>query len=277
MKNTCLTLLLFVCIHAFGQEQTTKIKLKTKDKDGFTAILEYYALKADTSIRHGEYKRYNIIKNLEETGYYDHGVKSGVWKTYSGGKMVNSVGNYVNGKKDGLWNYYKNIPGGWKPRSLKFGNYSNDSLIGVWTYYYETSEIEQKYDHTLDSLIYRAKDKDKRKLLVKEGNQEVSRELDIFPSPVGGEATEHDNFYKMDHSKLLRLAKDETDLSYVLTFWIKPNGETYGYIMVKGVNTEHDNYIIEHYKTNYKWIPGVINDKNIECQYVVKVIDVSER
>lgn len=277
MKNTCLTLLLFLCIHAFGQEQTTKIKLKAKDEDGFTFIVEYYALKADTSVKHGEYKRYNIIKSLEETGYYDHGVKSGVWKTYSGGKMVNSVGNYINGKKNGLWNYYKNIPGSWKPRPLKLGNFSNDSIVGVWTYYYETGEIEQKYDHTLDSLIYRAKDKEKRKVLVKEGNQEVYKEADIFPSPVGGESAEDENFYKLDHNKLLRLAKDEADLSYVLTFWIKPNGETYGYKMVKGVNAAYDNCIIEHYKTNYKWIPGVINDKNIECQYVVNVIDVSER
>nr|WP_288837423.1 hypothetical protein [uncultured Flavobacterium sp.] len=191
--------------------------------------------------------------------------------------MVNSIGNYVNGKRHGLWNYYKNIPGGWKPRALKSGNYSNDSIVGVWTYYYETGEVEQKYDHTNDSLIYRAKDKDKRKLLIKEGNREVFRELDMFPSPVGGEAAVDENWEKIDHNKLLRLTKDEEDLSYTLTFWIKPNGETYGYEMVKGVNEAHDNYMIEHYKTHYKWLPGVINDKHVECKYVVELIDVSPR
>lgn len=268
----------FTCLQVFGQEpKMIKIKQKKEDKDGLHYYIEYYALKTDTSVWHGEYKRYDIIKNLEETGYYSHGIKNGVWKTYSGGKMVNSVGNYVNGTKNGLWNYYKNIPGGWKPRALKSGNYSNDSLVGVWTYYYETGAIEQKYDHTNDSLIYRAKDQEKRKLLVKEGTHEVYRELDIFPSPVGGEATEYENWEKIDHSALLRLTKDEKDFSYTLTFWIKPNGETYGYQMVKGVNAAHDNYMIEHYKTNYKWLPGVINDRNVECQYVVEVIDVSER
>ena len=46
--------------------------------------------------------------------------------------------------------------------------------------------------------------------------------------------------------------------------------------MVKGVNSVYDNYIIEFYKNNCKWIPGVINGKNVECQYVVKVIDLTE-
>lgn len=90
--------------------ETIRIKQKKKSEGGYKFKVEYYALKSDTSIKHGQYKRYNIIKNLEETGYYKYGIKDSTWKTYSGGKMVNCVGNYKNGKKEGIWKFFTNIP-----------------------------------------------------------------------------------------------------------------------------------------------------------------------
>ncbi len=277
MKTTGLIFILFTYFQVFGQEpQTIHLKLKKDDGHGYKYKVDYYALKADTSIKHGVYKRYDILNDLEETGYYNHGIKDSTWKTYLAGKMVNSVGNYKEGKKQGLWNYYTNIPyTNWKPTPYKTGNYLNDSLIGVWTYYLETGEIEQKYDHTLDSLIYRAQDKQKRTLLVKQGSNQVVKLLDLFPVLVGGNVEETENWYKIDQNKLQPLA-DGKNQTYTLTFWIKSNGEAYGYEMVKGVNSDYDNYVIEFYKNNCKWIPGVINGKNVECQYVVKVIDLTE-
>ena len=73
----------------------------------------------------------------------------------------------------------------------------------------------------------------------------------------------------MDHSKLSTLSNNSQDISYALSFWIKPDGTTYDYKMVKSVNAEYDNYIIEYYKANYKWIPGVLNGNNVECKVVV--------
>lgn len=163
----------------------------------------------------------------------------------------------------------------WKPTPYKNGNYSNDTLVGVWTYYFRTGEIEQKYDHTLDSLIYRAEDKEKRTLLVKQGDNEVVKILDLFPVLIGGEVEKTENWHKIDQNKLIQLANGKNQ-TYTMTFWIKSNGETYGYEMAKGVNSAYDNYLIEFYKNNCRWIPGVINGKNVECKYVVKQIDFTE-
>lgn len=270
MKNYCLTFILFICIQAVSQApETIQIKLKKESEGGYKYKVEYFALKSDTSIKHGEYKRYDILKDLEESGYYNHGIKDSIWKTYSAGKMVNSVGKYKNGKKEGAWNYYTNIPGGWKPTPSKSGNYLNDTIVDTWTYYYRDGEIEQRYDHTRDSLVYHSKDADKKNFLIKESGGEIVRELDRSPLLVGGNIVMKENWKKMDHNKLHSFSGDQKDISYTISFWIKSNGETFGYEIIKGVNANFDNYIIEYYKTNYKWIPGLLNGQNIECKIII--------
>ena len=270
MKVYGLTLIILTCFSAFSQEpETIQIKLKKESEGGYKYKIEYFALKSDTSIKHGEYKRYNILKDLEESGYYNHGIKESIWKTYSAGKMVNSVGIYKNGKKEGLWNYYTNIHRSWKPTQSKTGYYLNDSIDGVWTYYYRSGDIEQKYDHTNDSLVYHSPNYDKKKYLIRENNEEKIKELDTSPMLIGGDISRSENWQKMDHQKLSSLSNDSKDVSYSFSFWIKPNGETHDYKMINSVNTEFDSYIIEFYKENYHWVAGTISDKNVECKVII--------
>jgi len=275
MKYLFTLLILAASILAFGQDVTLKRVKKKSVVDGITIKEKYYVLKSDNSIKHGEYKRYNIINTLEESGFYNMGVKDSTWKTYIVGKYVGSIGSYKNGKKNGEWKYFTNV-GTIDPdydrksptRLVKSGYYVNDSMVGVWSYYMK-GVLEQQYDHTNDSLIFPLKFNDNYVYTIKSDSGIIEHRLERPPMLVGGERTRIENRKNMDDGKLYQLSNGQTNISYVISFWIKPNGETYGYEMVKGVNKEYDRYIIEYYKDNYKWIPGKLNGSNVECKVTV--------
>lgn len=270
MKITILTIISLLNFYILAQNpEIIEFKLKKESEGGYKYKIEFSALKSDTSIKHGEYKRYNILKDLEETGFYKYGQKDSIWKTYSAGKMVNSVGIYKNNKKEGLWNYYINIPKSWDPTPLKSGNYKNDSIDGIWTYYYRNGEIEQKFDHTTNSIIYYSKNYENKKWIIKENNEVQNKIIEVLPMLIGGNVTSSENWQKMDFGLMSKLSNNDQDVSYGLSFWIKPNGETYAYEMIKSINENFDKYIIEFYKANYKWIPGKINGQNIECKMII--------
>jgi len=253
----------------FGQEpETIRIKEKRTNERGSKYKVEFYALKEDPSIMHGEYKKYDSLKDLEETGFYNNGLKHGTWKTYLAGKMVDSVGEYKEGKKEGLWNYYTNIPRSWKPIPKKSGNYQNDIAVGVWTYY-KNGEIEQKYDHSNNELVHASEESRSAKFLTKIGGVEKLTTLDRSPMLKGGNVVRVELRNGMNQAKLYHLSNGNSDVAYSISFWIKANGETYNYEVVNTVNAEYDNYIIEYYEANYEWIPGQLDGENVECQVIV--------
>ena len=141
-------------------------------------------------------------------------------------------------------------------------------MVGVWNYY-KKGKLEQQYDHSKDSLIFPSKIIDNYVYTVKTDTGIVRQKLERPPMLVGGDRTRIENRKNMDDGKLHQLSNGQENVTYVLSFWIKPNGETYGYEMVKGVNKEYDTYIIEYYNANYKWIPGKLNGSNIECKITV--------
>ena len=276
MKIYYSLLFLLIGFQIYGQQpETILIKKKLKDTDGYEYKVKYYTLKFDTSIKHGYYERYNIIKSLVETGFYKYGVKDSTWKTYIIGKYVGSIGNYKNGKKNGEWKYYTNV-GTRNPNYdrkspvvlIKSGFYSEDNPIAIWNYY-KNGKLEQQYDYSNDSIIFPLRIDDNYAYTIKSDTGIIKSKLDRAPMLVGGNTIRIENWKNMDNSKLYRLSNEQEDVSYSLSFWIKPNGETYGYKMVKSVNDKYDNYIIEYYKENYKWIPGQLNGENIECKITV--------
>lgn len=275
MKYLITFLLLVASIFAFGQDIKLKKVKKKSVVDGIKIKEIYYVLKANNSIMHGEYERYNIINSIEESGFYNMGVKDSIWKTYIIGKYVGSIGNYKNGKKNGEWKYYTNV-GTLDPdydrksptRLVKLGYYVNDTMVGIWSYY-KKGKLEQKYDYDNDSLIFSSNINDNHAYTIKTDTGIVRQKLERPPMLVGGDRTRIENRKNMDDGKLHQLSDGQENVTYVLSFWIKPNGETYGYEMVKGVNKEYDTYIIEYYKANYKWIPGKLNETNVECKLTV--------
>lgn len=268
MKYLLIILTLFISIQANSQEQKTK-RIKEKISiDGLSFKLKYYVLETNFSIKHGEYKKYDVINNLAESGYYKMGIKDSIWRTFICGKLVGSEGYYVNGTKEGLWNYYTNIPGGWKPTLIKSGNYTNDSMVGIWSYY-NNGELEQVFNYSKDSLIYGSKSSEEKNYLIKTDSGLFKVKLDKPPMLIGGNNTRIENFKNMNIYQLDSLSEGNANISYTLSFWVKTSGETYNYEMINSINEEFSKYIIEYYKNNYKWIPGVLKGQNIECKVMI--------
>jgi hypothetical protein len=255
------------CLLSFSQDVVfIKRKLDyTKDKEKF------YAFKNDTAIKHGEYKRWNILNDLVETGYYKMGIKDSVWKTYLGGKMVSSVGIYIDGKKNGLWMYYDNIPrSNWKPQDLKSGHYLNDIPIGIWSFY-KDGILEQKYDHTNDSLIY-YKNQEKEELVywVEINGIKDSVMIERPPMLIGKSSAEIDNKkHYFDYEKFMDIYENgNTEIEFC--FWIETDGSTSDYKIIKSINSGFDQYMIDLYKEKYKWIPAQYKGTLVKCKKTIK-------
>jgi antitoxin component YwqK of YwqJK toxin-antitoxin module len=271
-----LLLTLLMSLQLFSQQpETVFIKKKLEDAHGYKYKVKYYALKSDTSIKYGYYERYSTIKSLVEAGFYKNNVKDSTWRTYIIGKHVGGIGNYENGKKNGEWKYYTNV-GTRDPNYdrnsptilVKEGSYVDNNLFGVWKFY-KNGKLEQQYDYAKDSLISSSKINDNYVYTIKTKTGTIEHKLERPPMLVGGNRTRIENRKQMHNGRLYQLSNGQDNVTYALSFWIRPNGETYGYEMVKGVNEGYDNFVITYYKENYKWIPGLLNGENIECKITV--------
>ena len=68
MKITILTIISLLNFYILAQNpEIIEFKLKKESEGGYKYKIEFSALKSDTSIKHGEYKRYNILKQV----YYE--------------------------------------------------------------------------------------------------------------------------------------------------------------------------------------------------------------
>lgn len=119
-------LLIAILLPLVATSQETKYIENKNAMDGY--IERFYALKADTNVKHGKYKMLNFF-GMEpiKTGYYKKGKMDSTWKEYTifGDIHLQAEGNYKNDKKTGLW-----------------------------TFYSKRSEVEQKYDFTKKKLVY---------------------------------------------------------------------------------------------------------------------------
>lgn len=127
-----LAILLLLCVSQLAFSQKTKLIKHTIDR---TEKEQYYVLKSNTAIRHGEYTRYEF-KNLAEKGFYDNGKKTGTWETY-GWKRLETTTEYLDGKKEGEYRSYH-----WGIKMLKEqGFYKNDQKDSTWTTYDQEGQI----------------------------------------------------------------------------------------------------------------------------------------
>ncbi|MCX6287598.1 MAG: hypothetical protein NTY96_10835, partial [Bacteroidetes bacterium] len=79
----------------------------------------YYVLKSDNKVRHGPYCKLGCNDSAEVEGFYKYGLKDSIWTGWP------ASGVYVHGRKTGVWEYY---------------NFSG--------------QLEQKYDHSTNELLY---------------------------------------------------------------------------------------------------------------------------
>ncbi|AIZ64860.1 hypothetical protein PK28_16415 [Hymenobacter sp. DG25B] len=88
---------------------------------------EYFVLKDDNTIRHGEYQ-----------------------EIYLRTEMPSLAGYYNQGRKDSIWHQYYNGP---DQKVEAKGRYHNDKPVGVWEFYTYQGKLEQQYDYTRHQLV----------------------------------------------------------------------------------------------------------------------------
>ena len=130
-------------------------------------------------------------------------------------------------------------------------------------------QIEQKYDHTADSLIFAKIDKQSLKYEVKSETGTSVVNVERPPVLIGGNCKRIENWKNMDQSKLYKLSDGQLNVNYAVSFWVNKDGSLSDFRMVKSVNEAYDTYILEYYKDSYDWVPGLYNGEAISCKVIM--------
>jgi len=122
MKKLLFITLALLPLLSIAQGKGSKKILNT---DSLDYNEEFYVMKKNPSVKHGEYYKQTKKNGIPfEKGFYKDGKRDGKWKIkIQGNSRVYSTGKYVAGKK-----------------------------VGQWTYYYD-SKVDQIYDHTANKVI----------------------------------------------------------------------------------------------------------------------------
>ena len=122
MKRLIILTLVLAPLFTLAQGKGSK-KIVNKDSIGYNE--EYYVMKKNPTVKHGEYYKQTKTNGIAfEKGFYKNGQRDGKWTIkLQGESQVVSKGSYSNGKK-----------------------------VGQWVYgYFE--KVDQIYDHTTNKVI----------------------------------------------------------------------------------------------------------------------------
>ncbi len=224
----------------FGQE-TKKVteELNTQIKE------EYYVLKSDKSIRHGNYQKLHNKNVLLINGFYKNGLKDSTWTEYR-----------------------------WDGKSKKsIGTFSEDKKIGIWEYYNFKGDLEQKYDHTKKELVYYKLDdlvKNSEYKVIK-GIDTIKTKLDRPPLYIGGTVLMFELASKS--FKYPKIALENGISGKVLIkFTIDINGKTSNHRIYKGIGfgcNEEALRIVKEIPEN--WIPGQMGGNLVDVEYIIPI------
>lgn len=130
MKKLLIIALAILPLLSISQGKGSK-KIFSTDSLGYDE--EFYVMKKNAGVKHGEYKKQTKKNGIAfEKGFYKDGKRDGEWtiKVQSNSRVY-STGKYVAGKK-----------------------------VGQWTYYFD-SKVDQIYDHTTNKVILSKREKGK--------------------------------------------------------------------------------------------------------------------
>ncbi|WP_339740459.1 hypothetical protein [uncultured Sunxiuqinia sp.] len=181
MKQITIILsLLSIVITTNSYCQETKVKRVQKGD----YIEEYYVLKENKSIKHGEYvkfQKYILDRRIPIAfGFFENDRKVGEWYFFHNGGALESFGNYFADEKRGVWKeYYKPL---YKDISLSslvngqsdltidekgsvivskkdsliaaMGIYNSGDKMGTWNYYDGRGTLIHVFDHSSDKMIF---------------------------------------------------------------------------------------------------------------------------
>lgn len=167
-----------ISLNSFSQETKKKRAIKGN------LIEEYYVLKDNKNIKHGQYvkiHKYILDQRIPiEFGIFENDKRVGEWYFFYSQGSLESFGKYHAGEKQGVWKeYYKPVYLNESLTSLLYGQSDvlvddkgslsvekNDSLIsamgiydsgekiGTWNYYDSNGTLIHIFNHSTDKLIF---------------------------------------------------------------------------------------------------------------------------
>ena len=237
-----LTIFFFIACFICNGQETTKI---TRNIKGAAYLVEdYYVLKSDKTLRHGEYNKLRITNgSLIENGFYKMGLRDSLWRRFNCvGSTLNSTGSYRDGEK-----------------------------IGIWKYYGSNGVIEQVYNHSTNELISNTivEPVDSNKLYrVFSGNDTLFTKLEKAPMCIGGLNNQiNSNInYPSDAREKGKTGK------VIISFIIDKSGKTRDHRVLKGIGYGCDEEALR-IATDYLsyWSPGILNAKPIDIEYILPI------
>jgi protein TonB len=178
MRPVFLVLLCALALNGKAQELKKAINLEYKKH----LKEEYYVLKANEKVKHGEYKRINTLyKTVVEKGFYKNNLKDSTWTIFfPGTKHILAEGSYLNDQKTGIWHectFDKNTI-----YLSEKGQYKNGERAGPWQFFNKEGEVIKVYDYSLNKIYYQKPELDSQEFEVFVNNTWEKRKLDNAPS-----------------------------------------------------------------------------------------------
>lgn len=241
MKQILTTLVTLTTLTVLAQD-TKKITEKHKNP-WYTE--EYYVLKSDKKVRHGNYKKLGYKDCLVINGYYK------------------------NNKKDSTWTEYL-----WRTDIIESqGNYKDGDRVGVWEFYNREAELIQKYNFDTKELLYFKPDKEADKeheVKTAKGIEKIK--LDTPPMFIGGQDEAGETLLDA-RIRYPNEAKEKGISGTVwISFFVDENGIAVDHQVKEGIGggcDEESLRLVKEVPNN--WLPGQLNGQSVTAKYLFPV------
>lgn len=223
-------------------------KIKRKKEKNSNGTIEYYVLKSDETILHGEYKEIGFYpKTIFVSGNYSYGEKNGLWT-----------------EKSRLFNIIKNQ-----------GHYNLGKRVGIWRFYDFNGSLLQEYDYDNNILIQSKEYDSEKQFEAYIDNELVWTKLSIPPSYFGGAFFMGNELYLKFILNFIGKKNDVFFINNTFSILIKKDG-TIGNIKTTDskVNTDLKTFLEKEFNNNQwegKFLPAELNGKKVDAYLIIQL------
>lgn len=194
----------------------------------------YYVLKSDKKVRQGPYCKLGCNDSAEVEGFYKNGLKDSIWTGWP------ASGVYVQGRK-----------------------------TGVWVYYNFMGQLEQKYDHSTNELLYwRFCGTPDSLYFIYFGDDSTKVKLERPPLYIGGEAVQLEPILALVRIPWFTLWLHKNYRKIIINFTVDSSGKTSDYRVTKGISASFDKKLLKALQgIPQTWLPAIQNGKPVSKEH----------
>ncbi|MCH8330478.1 MAG: TonB family protein [Bacteroidetes bacterium] len=224
---------------AFSQENVKLKTVRIKDKPNLQV---YHVLRADKQIKHGQFTIYKYDR-VKVSGWYKYGKKDSLWTNYLIGKRLRSKGVYKTDQKTGVWEYY--------------------DLDG---------ELEQKYDHSGDELLFdKDLDQDTEGYNISSFAEDSTIKVDRAAVIIGGQ-TSIVQVMMEDLHYPSKAREEGIQGKVIISFMVDEKGMASSYAVKKGIGGGCDEEALRVMSSmSARWVPAIYRNQPIRTEFNIPI------